>query len=93
MLRAELGEGQEASHLPDDFEVDHVCFTVERRTEVKGRHVLVRQSYRNTCAEIAPADYAGYRAAVQKAAAYAKDKIVFGPRGKAGPKAKKVAGK
>ncbi|APR79891.1 Transglutaminase-like enzyme [Minicystis rosea] len=92
-LDAELGEGQEASHLPDDFKVEHACFTVERRSEVKGHHVLVRTSYRNTCAEVAPAEYAGFRAAVQKAAAYAKDKIVFGPRGKAGAKPKKVAGK
>jgi tetratricopeptide (TPR) repeat protein/transglutaminase-like putative cysteine protease len=82
-IDAELGEGQEASHLPADFKVEHACFTVERTTEAKGRHVVVRQSYRNTCPEIAPADYAAYRAAVQKAAAHAKDKIVFGPRGKA----------
>jgi hypothetical protein len=82
-LDAELGEGQEAWHLPDDFKVEHACFRVERKSEVKGRHVLVRTSFRNACAEIAPADYPAFRAAVQKVAAYERDKIVFGPRGKA----------
>ncbi|MFT3765320.1 MAG: transglutaminase domain-containing protein [Minicystis sp.] len=92
-LDAELGEGQEVSHLPDDFRVDHACFSVERKSEVKGRHVLVRTSYKNTCAEVMPVDYPAYRAAVQKAAAHAKDKIVFGPKGKGRAAPKKTAAK
>jgi transglutaminase-like putative cysteine protease/tetratricopeptide (TPR) repeat protein len=86
---AELGEGQVASHLPEDFKVEHACFTAERKTEVKGRHVHVRSSYRNTCPVIAPADYPAFRAAVQKAVAKQRDRLVFGPRGKGGAKPKK----
>ena len=80
-VEVELAEGHDASRVPDDFKVEHACFTVSRKSEVKGRRVTVRTSYRNGCAEIAPADYPAFRAAVQKAAAHAKDKLVFGPRG------------
>jgi cellulose synthase operon protein C len=88
-MDVDLGEGQQASHLPPDFSVEHACFTVSRASEVKGAHVNVRIRYKNTCAEIAPADYPAFRAAVQKVVARAQDDIVFGGKGKGAPAAKK----
>jgi hypothetical protein len=77
-LDVDLGEGRTASHVPPSFHVDHPCFSVARTTEAKGSHVTVRATYKNTCAEIAPADYPAFRAAVQKAVARTQDRIVFG---------------
>jgi tetratricopeptide (TPR) repeat protein len=77
-LEVDLGEGRTASHVPADFSVEHACFTVSRKTEAKGAKVTVKTFYKNTCPEIAPADYPAFRAAVQKAVAKAQDNIVFG---------------
>ena len=90
-LDAELGEGQEVFHLPPDFEVKHPCFSIERRSEVKGRHLTTKSTYRNACAEIAPADYPAFRVAVQKAVARSQDNLVFGTRSKGGAGGKKTA--
>lgn len=80
-IEAELSEGHTAL-LPADFSVEHPCFKIDRKSELKGRRVIVRSTFRNACPEVAPADYPAFRAAVQKAASHAKDKLVFGPRGK-----------
>jgi hypothetical protein len=76
-LDVDLGEGRTASHVPPSFHVDHPCFSIARTTEAKGPHVTVRELYKNTCAEIAPADYPAFRAAVQKAVGRMQDRIVF----------------
>jgi hypothetical protein len=78
-MDVDLGDKQRTSHVPADFSVEHLCFTVARQTEAKGTHVVVRTKYRNTCAEIAPADYPAFRAAVQKALTKTEDAIVFTP--------------
>ncbi len=76
-MDVELGAGQQALHVPPDFSVEHPCFSLSRKTETRGTHVVVRSSFRNTCAEVAPADYPAFRAAVQKAVARAQDTVVF----------------
>jgi hypothetical protein len=78
-MDVDLGPGQKASRVPADFSVEHPCFTMSRKVEQKDAHVVVATRYRNTCAEISPADYPAFRAAVQKAVAHAQDEIVFGP--------------
>jgi hypothetical protein len=78
-MDVDLGDAQQAFHVPPDFSVEHACFSIARKTESKGAHVVVRSTYKNTCAEIAPADYPVFRAAVQKAVARAQDSVVFGP--------------
>jgi tetratricopeptide (TPR) repeat protein len=78
-MDVDLGDKQRPSHVPADFSVEHPCFTLTRKTEAKGTHVVVHTKYRNTCAEIAPADYPAFRAAVQKALAKTQDAIVFTP--------------
>jgi tetratricopeptide (TPR) repeat protein/transglutaminase-like putative cysteine protease len=78
-MDVDLGEAQRAFHVPADFSVDHPCFTVSRKAETKGTHVVVTASYKNTCAEIAPADYPAFRAAVHKVVARAQEMVVFGP--------------
>jgi hypothetical protein len=83
-MDVDLGDGREASHVPVDFSVEHPCFTISRKSEAKGAHVTIRTSYRNTCPEIAPADYPAFRAAVQKAVAREHDNIIFGGKGGAG---------
>jgi hypothetical protein len=92
-MNIDLGNDQQAAHVPPDFRVEHPCFTLSRKAETKvdpkGTKVLVRSSYKNTCAEIAPADYPAFRAAVQKAVARSQDTLVFGPKASAGPKRKK----
>jgi tetratricopeptide (TPR) repeat protein len=90
-LDADLGDKNELFHAPPDFEVKHACFSIERKSEVKGHHLTVKSTYRNTCAEIAPADYPAFRAAVQKAVARSQDNLVFGAKGKGGAPAKKAA--
>src|SRR4029078_2409278 len=77
-LEADLAPGHEALHLPDDIAVEHACFSMTRKSEAKGRHGTVRTSYKNTCKELAPADYPAFRAAVQKAMAHAQDNLLFG---------------
>jgi hypothetical protein len=91
-LDAEIGEAQEVFHLPADFEVKHACFSIDRKSEVKGRHLTVKSTYRSTCAEIAPADYPAFRVAVQRAVARSQDNLVFGQRAK-GEAAGKKPGK
>jgi tetratricopeptide (TPR) repeat protein len=87
---ADLGPKQKALHLPAELSVEHPCFAVSRKVEVRGSHVVVRSRYRNSCAEIAPADYAAFRVAVQKVVAKAQDAIVFGgSTGGKGPERKK----
>ena len=57
----------------------------ETKAEPAGTKVIVRSTYRNTCAEIAPADYPAFRAAVERAVAHTQDALVFGPK-QAAPK-------
>ncbi len=86
-MDVDLGDAQQATRLPADFSVEHPCFSMSRKIETKGAHVVVATRYRNTCAEIGPADYPAFRAAVQKAVAHAQDKIVFGAgKGAKGPR-------
>jgi hypothetical protein len=77
-MDVELGEGQQVSHLPPDFSVEHPCFSISRKVETKGTHVVARIDYQSSCAEVAPADYPAFRAAVQKVVTRAEDRIVFG---------------
>jgi hypothetical protein len=87
----DLGKDQHASHVPPDLKIEHPCFTLTRKAETKadpaGTKVIVRSSYRNTCAEIAPADYPAFRAAVERAVAHTQDALVFGAK-QAAPKKK-----
>jgi tetratricopeptide (TPR) repeat protein/transglutaminase-like putative cysteine protease len=78
-MEVDIGEGKQASHLPSDFRVEHACFTIERKTEARGRKISVRESYKNSCARVSPGEYPAFRAAVQKAVAQAQEHIVFGP--------------
>jgi len=68
--------------VPPDFSVEHGCFSIQRQTKAISEKVTVRESYRNSCARVEPGEYVGFRAAVQKAVAWAQDNIVFGPAGK-----------
>ncbi len=88
-MDVELGKGQQAFHVPPDFDVQHPCFSLSRKVETRGTHVVVRSFYKNTCAEVAPADYPAFRAAVQKAVARAQDTIVFSSGKSAPPPARK----
>ena len=83
-MDVDLGKDQQATHVPPDFRVEHPCFTLSRKAETraepgKGTRIVVRSTYRNTCAEIAAADYPAFRAAVQKVVARSQDTLVFAP--------------
>jgi tetratricopeptide (TPR) repeat protein len=78
-MDVDLGDKQRPAHVPADFTVEHPCFAVARRTESKGTHVVVHTRFKNTCAEVGPAEYPAFRAAVQKVLAKMEDAIVFTP--------------
>ncbi len=76
-MDVDLGPGQEIARLPSDFSVEHACFTMSRKVETKGSHVIVLTRFKNTCPEITPADYPAFRAAVQRVVAHEQDELLF----------------
>jgi len=62
--------------------VDDFIDLCERRNHYNALRLLGRPGYAEVFHAVAPADYPAFRAAVQKVAAYERDKLVFGPRGK-----------
>lgn len=81
-ITAELPEGQEVSHTPPDLDVQHACFSMNRKTQIAGRKVTITTELRSSCARVSPEDYPGFRAAVQKAVVQGRENLVFGPKEK-----------
>lgn len=62
---------------PEDFEIEHRCFSVSRRTVTRGRRATVTVEYRRTCPEIAPEEYAEVRRLAQRAVNQLQSEIVL----------------
>jgi hypothetical protein len=62
---------------PDDFDVQHACFSISRRTTTRGRRATVAIEYQRTCTDVAPEDYAELRRNAQRAANQLQSEIVF----------------
>jgi tetratricopeptide (TPR) repeat protein len=57
-----LPAGKKVLRAPGDFHVTHACFVVDRKTATTPTSITITQSFTRTCAEIAPGDYADFRA-------------------------------
>lgn len=63
---------------PEDFAVEHGCFSVSRRTVTRGRRATVTIEYQRTCSEVSPEDYGELRRLAQRAANQLQSEIVLG---------------
>ncbi len=77
-IEVALPEGHQVVHAPKDFTVEDRCFTLSRRAKVEPRKVVLHVEYTRRCTDVAVADYAAYRDAVQLAVHHFTDDLVFG---------------
>ncbi len=62
---------------PEDFSIEHACFSVSRRTVTRGRRATVTIEYQRTCPEVSPDDYGELRRLAQRAANQLQSEIVL----------------
>jgi transglutaminase-like putative cysteine protease/tetratricopeptide (TPR) repeat protein len=74
---AELPEGYRVVQAPAAFQVEHPCFSAQRRTQVQGRHVSVDFDYTRRCPGIGVQEYAEFRKATLEVQRELRDEIVF----------------
>jgi transglutaminase-like putative cysteine protease len=77
-IETTLPDGFQVMHAPKDFAVEHACFTLSRRARVEARRLTVHLEYARRCTDVAAADYAPFREAVQKASQKLQDDLTWG---------------
>ncbi|MCA9608962.1 MAG: transglutaminase domain-containing protein, partial [Myxococcales bacterium] len=65
------------TRVPEDFTIEHDCFRVARRSQLRGRTATVTVEYSRSCPEIAPEAYPEFRRQAQRAATLLQDEVVF----------------
>ncbi len=63
--------------VPEDFTIEHDCFTVSRRSQLRGRTATVTVEFSRSCPEISPEAYPELRRQAQRAATLLSDEVVF----------------
>ncbi|HEY2748702.1 MAG TPA: hypothetical protein VGL86_28980, partial [Polyangia bacterium] len=76
-IETTLPDGYAFRQTPHDYDIEHACFTLKRKSRVESGHLFVRVDYQRKCTDVAPDDYADLRAAVQRAAQHFQDTIAF----------------
>ncbi len=76
-IHYEAPEGARIVRTPEDFDIEHACFSVSRHTETHGRRATVTVEYQRTCSEVAPEDYGELRRLAQRAANQLSSDVVF----------------
>ncbi|MBX3275886.1 MAG: hypothetical protein KF729_36850 [Sandaracinaceae bacterium] len=79
-VRVEAPRDGRIARVPQDFTVEHACFRVARRSELRGRNATITVEYARTCTEVAPEDYPELRRQAQRAAALLQDEVVLALR-------------
>jgi hypothetical protein len=69
--------GKKVVRAPADYHVTSACFTAERTSTTTATSVVVHQSYAKTCPEIAPSDYAAFRAKALEVVTREHDPLVL----------------
>jgi transglutaminase-like putative cysteine protease len=77
-IDATLPDGYQVTHAPKDFSVEHACFTLARKAKVEARRLTVHLDYTRRCTDVAVADYAPFREAVQRASQKLQDDLLWG---------------
>jgi hypothetical protein len=72
-----IPEGFAWLHTPSDFSIAHPCFAVQRHSTVAGRTVTTTVDVRQTCNEIAVADYGAFRDRARDLSSKLRDEISF----------------
>jgi hypothetical protein len=72
-----IPEGYSLLHIPSDFSIIHPCFAVQRHSAVTGRTVTTTVDARQTCDEIAVADYPAFRDRTRDLSSKLRDEISF----------------
>ncbi len=73
----EAPRGGRIVRVPEDFSIEHECFTLTRRSQTRGRRATVTVEYERTCPEISPEMYPEFRRQAQRAATLLHDEVVF----------------
>ncbi len=78
-IRFEAPPRGRITRTPDDFTVEHPCFSVSRRSVTRGRVATVTIEYSRTCTDVAPDDYPELRRQAQRAANQLQAEVVITP--------------
>ncbi len=73
----EVPAGGRIVRTPEDFSIEHACFSVSRRTVTRGRRATSTIDYQRSCPEIPPESYAEVRRLAQRAANQLQSEIVL----------------
>ncbi|HHH31060.1 MAG TPA: hypothetical protein ENK57_22315 [Polyangiaceae bacterium] len=73
----EVPRGGRIVRVPEDFSIEHECFTVSRRSQTHGRRATVTVEYSRTCPDISPELYPEFRRQAQRASTRLQDEVVF----------------
>jgi cellulose synthase operon protein C len=73
-----LPDGYRIVHAPKDYSVEHACFALQRTARVEPRRLVVETTYTRKCHEVSVAEYADFRAAVQRGVQRMQDYVAFG---------------
>lgn len=73
----EVPAGGRIVRTPEDFSIEHACFSVSRRTVTRGRRATITIEYARTCSEVSPEDYGELRRLAQRAANQLQSEIVL----------------
>ncbi|MCB9592329.1 MAG: hypothetical protein H6719_06325 [Sandaracinaceae bacterium] len=63
--------------VPADFTIEHECFTISRRSTMRGRTANVVVEFSRSCPDISPEVYPEFRRQAQRAATLLQDEVVF----------------
>lgn len=78
-IRFSAPAGGRIVRTPDDFTVEHPCFSVSRQSRTRGRTATVTIDYTRTCTDVAPEDYPELRRQAQRAANQLQAEVVIRP--------------
>ncbi len=73
----EAPAGGRITRVPEDFTIEHDCFRVSRRSQLRGRTASVTVDYSRSCPEVSPEAYPEFRRQAQRAATLLQDEVVF----------------
>jgi tetratricopeptide (TPR) repeat protein/transglutaminase-like putative cysteine protease len=71
-------EGRKIVRAPEDFEVEHKCFSYTRKATEQDGKLLVATQFIQRCHRLAAEDYPAFREAAQKVVSRARDSLTVG---------------
>ncbi len=72
-----LPDGYAFRQAPKDYDIEHACFFLKRKSRVEDRHLFVHIEYQRKCTEIPTDEYTAFRTAAQRGAQHFQDYVAF----------------